>query len=114
MTKEQKIKLVEEQEKFYNSRDLEGFCSCFHKDVYVERLLTRESYQGLNEFRTRYRGLFEKEVNNHCEIKSRIVLNETIIDEEWITGNSNFPEGLHAVAIYGFRDGLIDRVWFTR
>ena len=36
------------------------------------------------------------------------------IDEEWVTGALKYPNGLHAVAIYGFRDELIDRVWFAK
>jgi len=48
------------------------------------------------------------------EIKSRVILTDSVVDEEWITGAAKYPEGLHAVAIYAFRDGLIDRVWFTR
>jgi hypothetical protein len=30
------------------------------------------------------------------------------------TGTPRFPNGLHTSAIYGFRDGLIDRVCFAR
>ena len=34
--------------------------------------------------------------------------------EDFVTGDKAFPYGLHSTVIYGFRDELIDRVWFAR
>jgi hypothetical protein len=39
-------------------------------------------------------------------------MTDSIIDEGLIFGPPLFSEGLRAVAIYGFRDGFIDKVWF--
>jgi len=44
--------------------------------------------------------------------KSQIILDELIIDEECTEWRPTYPDGLHAVAIYSFRDNLIDRVCF--
>ncbi|MNT87664.1 hypothetical protein D3C72_2281110 [compost metagenome] len=77
-------------------------------------MLTNEGYTGMERFREGYGKLFSSSPNLHCEIKSRIVLEESVIDEEYVTGAERFPQGLHAVAIYAFREGLIDRIWFPR
>lgn len=72
------------------------------------------SLEGMDRFLEIYRTLFSSSPSLNCELKSRIVLDDAVLDEEWVTGIPRFPNGLHAVAIYGFRDGLIDRVWFPR
>lgn len=107
-------KLVEAQLQAYNARDLDAFCRCYHKDIVVMNLLSRKvTCEGLGAFKEIYRKLFESP-GLKCTIKSRIVLDEAVIDEEWVLGIPRFPNGLHVVAIYGFRDELIDRVWFPR
>lgn len=114
MESKKMTELVQNQLEAYNARDLEKFCSYFHEDVQVARLVTGEKYSGKTEFMIRYRSLFESSPQLHCELKSRIVLGESVLDEEWVTGAKNSPDGIHAVAVYAFRDGLIDRVWFAR
>jgi hypothetical protein len=115
MTKEQKLALVNQQLNSYNDRDLDSFCKCYHPEVKVEYLtLNKPATTGLVNFKEGYQKLFESSPTLKCEIRSRIILENTIIDEEWVSGSAFFPEGLHATAIYGFRDGLIDRVWFAR
>lgn len=109
------LSLVEKQLHHYNARNLDGFCACYHPDVTVEWIVSGKTVsRGLAEFRDRYQKLFLSSENLHCEIKSRTVLSDSVVDEEFVTGISGSPSGLHTVAIYGFRDGLIDRVWFVR
>lgn len=115
MTKEQRVALVQGQLEAYNARDIEKFCTYFHPEVVAFRLNPFEQrVQGLAALRTGYTSLFATSPNLHCELRSRIVMEEAILDEEWVTGSSNYPQGVHAVAIYAFRDGLIDRIWFAR
>jgi hypothetical protein len=113
MTKEEMRALTQKQLEAYNKRDLEAFCQCFHPEVVTNNLVTGlGSSPGIDGFKERYRKLFESNPNLHCEIKTRIVHEFTVIDEEFVTGASTYPNGLHASAVYAFRDGLIDRVWF--
>jgi hypothetical protein len=113
MKKEQMLALTQKQLEAYNRRDLEGFCQCFHPEIKTKNLLTEKlGVSGLTEFKEGYRKLFESNPELHCEIKTRIAHEFTIIDEEFITGARQHPNGLHASAVYAFRDGLIDRVWF--
>jgi len=115
MTKEQMEQLVQRQLDAYNRRDLKDFCDCYHPDVKVTNLIAGEiGSTGKAEFTAVYKGLFESSPKLHCELKSRIILASAVIDEEWVTGAAKYPNGLHAVAVYGFKNGLIDRVWFTR
>lgn len=114
MTKDQMTKLVERQLDAYNRRDLQAFSACYHTDVMVNFLISgKTDSKGIKEFTEGYRELFEISPELKCELKSRTVLKDSIIDEELVTGLAGHPNGLHAVAIYGFRDGLIDRVWFA-
>jgi hypothetical protein len=99
----------------YNARDIDAFCSCFHPTVTVINLVSsRRSCDGLHQFREIYQKLFSSAPKLHCRLIRRIILDEAIVDEEMVTGLSNFPDGLHAVAIYSFADGLINRVWFPK
>jgi len=108
------IRLVERQHRAYNRRNLDEFCLCFHPEVVVVNLMDNRTTRGLTAFRAGYRTLFESNSSLHCEVVRRTILTDTIIDEEWVTGASKYPDGLHAAAIYGFKNGLIDRVWFVR
>ncbi len=116
MTKEQMLSVVQGQLEAYNRRDIELFCRFFHPEVKTFRLVPvlEQRVNAMAEFRAGYEKMFAESPKLHCEIKSRIVMDESVIDEEWVTGSANFPGGIHASAVYAFRDGLIDRVWFTR
>ena len=108
-----KISLVQAQLDAYNRRDLKNFCECYHPEVIVKLLMENTTLiQGMRDFIDSYENLFQLHPEQLCQLKSRIITADSIIDEEFITGRANHPDGLHAVAIYGFRDDLIDRVWF--
>ena len=109
------LELVDRQLKSYNLGDLDGFCECYHSEVKVEFLISKKpGSTGIEIFRERYKNLFASSPQLRCELKNRIILETAILDEEFVTGAKAFPDGLHTTAIYGFRDGLIDRVWFAR
>jgi hypothetical protein len=114
MSKDEMIACVSRQLDCYNRRDLDGFCACFHADVRVDNLVSGPGPRGSVEFRSRYQGIFASSPALKGELRSRLVLDSFVVDEEWVTGSSAFPAGIHTVAIYAFRDGLIDRVWFAR
>ena len=114
-TKEKMVEAVEGQLQAYNTRDIESFCRWFHHEVRVIDILSGDVRSiGMELFHVGYKKLFEGSPKLHCEIKTRTILDQSVIDVEWVTGSVRYPDGLHAAAIYAFRDGLIDRVWFTR
>ncbi len=112
MTKSQMENLAQKKLNAYNKRDLETFCACFHPQVKVYSLISNHSGpNGIEEFKKSYKAMFEASPQLHCLLKSRIVNETAVIDEEWVTGSARYPDGIHSVIIYGFRDGLIDRIW---
>jgi hypothetical protein len=114
-TKERMVELAQGQLDAYNQRDLEKFCLHYHPNVTAYRLATGEVIcQGMAAFREVYRSRFDGSPRLHCELKSRIVLADSVLDEEWVTGVEGASAPSHVVAIYGFEDNLISKVWFTR
>jgi hypothetical protein len=107
------IDLVQAQLEAYNTCDLVKFIESYHPEIVVKLLMDDKIIiQGMKEFITTYENLFKLHPAQICHLKSRVITNDSVIDEEFITGRSSNPDGLHAVAIYGFRENLIDRVWF--
>lgn len=107
--------LVQGQLVAYNNRDLEKFCSYYHPEVKITNLFSeRLACDGIEKFREIYKNIFHRCPELLCKLKLRIVLENAVIDEEFVTGLSDYPRGLHTAAIYSFRDGLIDRVFFPR
>lgn len=116
MNKERMLELVQGQLEAYNQRDIEKFCTYFHPEVQVFRLneVPIKTCEGMDSFKKMYSNRFANNPELHCELKSRIVLNASILDEEWVTGVVGQETPSHVVAIYSFRDNLIGYVYFTR
>jgi hypothetical protein len=113
MNKSEMEQITQAQLEAYNRRDLSKFCDCYHDDVKVTNIVSgKVRCEGKEQFKEIYKNLFASSPHLHCELKNRIVLDHAVIDEEWVTGSSNYPNGIHIIAIYSFRDGVIDRVWF--
>jgi len=110
------LELVQGQLNAYNQRDIDLFCTFFHPEVQVWRLNgePEKICEGMERFRKIYTTRFESNPELHCELKSRVVLNGSVLDEEWVTGVVGQETPSHVVAIYSFRDNLIGYVWFTR
>jgi hypothetical protein len=122
MTNEEKIHLVQGQLEAYNKGDIDLFCSYYHDEIGVYRILNfNESLDfeknanpvGISKFREIYEKLFKDFPQLHCKLKSRTVLNDCILDEEEVF-KSNKESIIHAVAIYKFKDHKIFQVWFVR
>jgi len=113
ITKEKMIELAQGQLDAYNQRDIEKFVSFYHPKVQVFRLAQNEkTCDNIETFREMYKKRFDENPKLHCELRSRVVLNDSVLDEEWVTGGG--PNPSHVVAIYGFTDNLISHVWFAR
>jgi hypothetical protein len=110
---EELVKIIDDELVAYNNRDLETFCSFYHPNASIMRLDGTIVASGLSDITQVYKNFFAKNPNLHCELKSRIVLSDKIIDEELISGRSDFSEVLHAVVIYQFQENLIHKVWFV-
>lgn len=69
---------------------------------------------GLSNVRDYYARLFAENPKLHCELRSRMIHANCIVDEEFVTGILSRPQGLHAVVLYTFKDGKIYRVYMAR
>lgn len=102
--------LIQREVRAYNDRDLEAFMATYHPEVKIFRFPDTLLYSGLEQMRPYYKELFDKAKDLHVEIAERIVMGDTVIDHEKITGHTRSPS-LEAVLIYQLKDGLIHRVW---
>lgn len=113
ITKERMVELAQAQLDAYNKRDLEAFLKCYHPNVQVYRVNQNDNIcDNFEKFRQMYKDRFERNPELYCELRNRTVLENTVLDEEWVTGGGPAPS--HVVAIYGFKDNLISHVWFVR
>ncbi|TLS36875.1 nuclear transport factor 2 family protein [Pseudalkalibacillus caeni] len=107
-------KLAQAQLDAYNSQDIEAFLAQYSEDVTVLNFPTNSVvYTGKEAMRERYTKLFKENPNNHAELLSRIVKENIIIDQEFVTGRANGIE-VDAIAIYGVKNEKISKVWFVK
>lgn len=109
-----KSKLVQRQLDAYNKRDLEEFCSCDSPTVQVLSFPSGTPKEDFlhQTFEMRYQKLFEQSPDLKCELISRIVKGNFVIDEEYVIGMYGKSEPIHAVVIYEVSNRWIERVWF--
>jgi hypothetical protein len=113
-SKEKMIELCQGQLDAYNKGDILKFASFYHPEVKAFRLQTNETLlNGIEELKVLYKKRFIENPNLFCQLKSRIVLESSVLDEEWVTGVTHQETPSHVVAIYRFQDNLIHSIWFT-
>ena len=104
---------VERQLAAYNKGDIDAYMANFAEDCVVEDGLGNVTMRGAEEMRDRYAKLFATYPNQHCEILSRTVVGNWVLDEERITGRVEGEE-TRCVAVYLVEDGLIRHIRFLR
>lgn len=115
MNKERMIELAQNQLDAYNQGNIDNFCENYHQEVEAYSLPDNNLIvKGIEQFRKNYGERFKNNPKLHCELKSRTVLTNSVLDEEWVTGVEGATGPSHVVAIYHFKDNLIYKIWFTR
>ncbi|WP_127137765.1 nuclear transport factor 2 family protein [Flagellimonas oceanensis] len=109
VAEESPAKIIQKQVKAFNQRDLEAFVSCFAEDVLVRRFPNEKMYQGNGTMRKNYERFFENVESSSVEVVNRIILGNTVIDEEVTQVDGR--EG-HQVAIYQVQNGQITSMTF--
>jgi len=104
-------KIVTEQLEAYNNRDLEAFLSFYSDSVKIYNYPDEFLYTGKETLRKNYGALFLNKKDLNCIIKSRVVLNNTVIDHELVLIDKGQPR-FEAVAIYHINEGKIEEVRF--
>lgn len=104
--------IVDRQIAAYNARDVDAFAACYADDIVVEELDGPTLIEGIDDLRRIYGEFFDASPDLHADVRSRVVLGGTVIDEEEITGMNapDTPSEMRAVVIYRVRNGKIARV----
>jgi hypothetical protein len=108
MTPEQ---LAEHQLQGYNERNINKFLEAYSDSVKVYMFPDKLLYTGKDKMKSGYEGMFASTPDLHCTLKSRMVLGNTVIDEERVLLNKSRPL-LEAIAIYKVAAGKIQEVYF--
>ncbi|NBP70296.1 MAG: steroid delta-isomerase [Cytophagia bacterium] len=108
MTPEQ---LAEHQLQGYNERNINKFLEAYSDSVKVYMFPDKLLYTGKDKMKSGYEGMFASTPDLHCTLKSRMVLGNTVIDEERVLVNKSRPL-LEAIAIYKVAVGKIQEVYF--
>ena len=103
--------LAQKQLNAYNQKNIEEFLKPYSDSVHVYSFPDELLYVGKEKMRATYKAFFERTPLLHCELKNRIVLGNTVIDQELVTGLNDGSE-IRAVAIYKVRNGKIQEVYF--
>jgi len=105
--------IVQKQVEAYNTRDIDLFTSCHHPEVELYNLGEKQPFvMGREALRSRYKDLFDQSPTLHSEVTDRLVLNDTVIDKEIISGRAGVDRTDY-IAIYQIKEGLIAKVNFV-
>lgn len=102
--------LVQRQLNAYNFRNIDAFLATYADDVEVYTFPDKLDYKGKDTMRGIYGKMFAQTRNLHCEIVSRIVEGNIVIDKERVNADG---EGFGGTALYVIEDGKIKKVYFT-
>jgi hypothetical protein len=106
------VALVQRQLNAYNAGNIDAFLEPYSDDVEIFDFPNKPTIKGKEAMRKQYAELFAKFPNLHCELKSRIVQGDVVIDKESITGAGS--NKFEATAIYQIKQGKITKVYFIQ
>lgn len=106
------VALAQRQLNAYNARNIEAFLEPYADDVEIFDFPDKPALKGKEAMRKRYAEMFAKFPDLHCELKSRIVQGDVVIDKESISGIG--ANKIEATAIYQIQQGKIAKVYFVR
>jgi hypothetical protein len=73
--------LVQRQWNAYNTKNVQAFLTCFDEDVKVYNYPASILYNGIKELERNYTPQLENSSKTHCELKSRIMSGDTVVDK---------------------------------
>lgn len=106
-------KLAQDQLIAYNNRDIEAFLKPYAEDIKAYSLDGSLLFEGKEAMRKRYGEYFTQTPQLHCHLVKRMVMGNTVIDQEKVTGIPNV-DLVEAIAIYTIKDEKIAIVRFIR
>lgn len=106
-------KLAQEQLEAYNKRDIDAFVAPYAENVKVYKFPDELMYEGRTAMYDLYGRMFARTPDLHCKLVNRIVMGNTVIDQEEVTISKKDPP-MNAIAIYKIIDGKIGEVYFIQ
>lgn len=103
--------LAQQQLNGYNARNIDAFMEPYSEDVELYVFPNKLISKGKEAMRKSYSAMFEKAPDLHCEIKSRIINGNFVIDKESVSGMQKNGK-VEATAIYEIKDNKISKVYF--
>lgn len=103
--------IVQKQVEAYNSRDIDAFMTTYIEEASIYNFPNTLRYENKEAMRPYYEKKFKEEPNLNCEIKQRIVYQNKVIDEEYVTYKD---KSVRVASIYEIENGKIAKVTFIR
>lgn len=103
--------LAEEQLTGYNNRDIDAFMRPYSDSVKIFNFPDQLISEGKSKMTASYKAMFKALPELHCDLLSRMVMGNTVIDQERVRLTAEGPP-LFAIAIYKIADGKIQEVYF--
>lgn len=110
LVKESPEAIVQRQLNAYNARNIEAFMDTYADDIELYAFPNKLLSKGKEKMRQEYAAMFKELPNLYCQVTSRIVQGNTIIDKEKVRIGK---EQMEAVAIYEVANGKIKKVTFV-
>lgn len=105
--------LAQKQLDAYNQRNLEAFLEPYAEDVKIYNFPDELVTEGKEKMREGYGQMFENTTDLHCTLMNRMVLENTVIDREYVIFDKN-QSPVEVIAIYKIKDEKIAEVYFIR
>ncbi len=106
-------RLAQQQLDAYNNRNIEAFLAPYSDTVKIYNHPNQLQFQGKDQMRARYSGMFQNTVDLHCTLVNRMVLGNVVIDQESVIFDKT-REPVRVMAMYKMAGGKIVEVYFIR
>ena len=105
--------LAQKQLDAYNNRDIEAFLAPYSDTIKIFSHPNELLFSGKEAMRQRYATMFANTPDLHCTLMNRMVLGNTVIDQEYVINDKNTPP-TEVIAIYKIEAEKIVEVYFIR
>jgi imidazolonepropionase-like amidohydrolase len=102
--------LVQQQVNGYNLRNIDAFLTPYSDSVVIYDINGKVLMKGKQEIREEYAKYFNKTPELHCQIVNRMVMGNTVVDQEKLTSANRKPS--EGIAVYKIEAGKIITVHF--
>lgn len=106
--------IVQKQFDAYNQRNLEKFLEPYADSIKIFRFPNQLVYQGKQQMRERYKEAFVNSPALHSTLIDRVILGNTVIDNEYIIGKPSKP-ATELLVIYKIKNQkIVEMYWLFK